>query len=238
MINCTSPERAAYGWDRDGGHADLLLAEENTLVALPDKLTFVDGSLVACGLGTVYEACRKAGVSGRDIVLVTGLGPVGLGTVMLSKAMGARVIGIEPTPERAKLAEKVGADLVLEPNHEIMRSLMEYTDGRGVEAAIECSGSTQARQFCLEATREWGRVVYVGEDGPASFEPGPFIHKQLTLYGSWVCGIAEMEELVDLLVRWKLHPERLVTHYFQLEQAKEAYEIFDCGKTGKVVIVW
>ncbi len=49
MISCSSPERAAYGWQRNGGHADFLLAEERTLVALPDELSYLDGAMVACG---------------------------------------------------------------------------------------------------------------------------------------------------------------------------------------------
>ena len=93
--------------------------------------------------------------------------------------------------------------------------------------------------MCLDLAREWGRVVFVGEGGTVSFAPSPLlIHKQLTLSGSWVCSLPQMEDLVEYLVRWRLHLEALVTHRFALEQAKEAYELFDSGKTGKVAIVW
>src|SRR3712207_3660040 len=71
--SCSSPHRAAYGWQRDGGHADLLLAEERSCVVLPDELDFVDGACIACGFGTAYEALVRGGVSGRDAVLITGL---------------------------------------------------------------------------------------------------------------------------------------------------------------------
>src|SRR5919112_6540353 len=50
MIGCTSPRRAAHGWQRDGGHAEYLLADEPTCILLPEPLTFVDGALVSCGL--------------------------------------------------------------------------------------------------------------------------------------------------------------------------------------------
>ena len=60
-ISCTSPVRRAYGWQRDGGHADLLLADEADLVALPDELSFVDGACVACGFGTAHEGLCRAG---------------------------------------------------------------------------------------------------------------------------------------------------------------------------------
>src|SRR5947209_3124514 len=96
MISCTSPLRAAYGWQRDGGHADYLLAEESTCVPLPDALSYVDGACVGCGFGTAYEALCRADVSGRDAVLVTGLGPVGLAAGLLAGAMGARLrIGLD-----------------------------------------------------------------------------------------------------------------------------------------------
>ncbi len=84
MIGCHSPGRSAYGWQRDGGHADFLLAEARTLLHLPEELTYADGALVACGFGTAYQGILRAGVSGRDRVLVVGLGPVGLGAVMLA----------------------------------------------------------------------------------------------------------------------------------------------------------
>ena len=83
MISCTSPQRKAYGWQRDGGMAEYLLAEEKDLVALPDSLTYTDGAQVACGFGTVYEGLEKIGICGDDDVLVVGLGPVGLAACMI-----------------------------------------------------------------------------------------------------------------------------------------------------------
>ncbi len=89
LIGCTSPLRAAYGWQRDGGHADHMVADEMTCLLLPDELSFVDGALVSCGFGTAYEGLLRLQVSGRDRLLVTGLGPVGLAAAMLGRAMGA-----------------------------------------------------------------------------------------------------------------------------------------------------
>ena len=237
MISCKSPERAAYGWQRDGGHAEYLLADERTLVALPDELSYVDGALVACGFGTSYAALLRADVSGRDRVLVTGLGPVGLGTALLARAMGATVTGFEVGPERRALAEEQGVETV-DPGDGVLARLLERTDGNGHEVTIDCSGNADARYLCLQAAREWGRVVFVGEGGTVAFEPSPLlIHPQLTVMGSWVCSIGQMEDLAEHLVRWNLHPETTVTHRFRLDEAAEAYELFDGGRTGKVVLV-
>src|SRR3954453_2300501 len=106
MISCSSPYRAAYGWQRDGGHADYLLADESTGVALPHALSWLDGACVACGFGTAYQALRRAGVSGRDAVLVVGLGPVGLAAGLLAKALCATVVvGADPVESRRDLAK-------------------------------------------------------------------------------------------------------------------------------------
>src|SRR5664280_3924727 len=69
LIGCSDPSRAAYGWQRDGGHAQYLLAEERTCIPLPDELSFVDGALVSCGFGTAYEGLLRLGVSGGDRLL-------------------------------------------------------------------------------------------------------------------------------------------------------------------------
>lgn len=78
MVGCTDDNRAAYGWQRDGGHAEYLLADEATCLVLPEPLTYVDGALVSCGFGTAYEALLRLEASGQDRLLITGLGPVGL----------------------------------------------------------------------------------------------------------------------------------------------------------------
>ncbi len=241
MISCRQPERAAYGWQRPGGHANFLLADERTLISLPDELSYLDGAMVACGMGTAYAACCRANVSGRDAVLITGLGPVGIGAALVCRALGARVVGVEFVPERQALAQGLGFTDVVAPGDErdVFAMLSEKTAGHGFEVAIDCSGNAEARHLCLNMAREWGRVVFVGEGGMVAFEPSPLlIHKQLTLYGSWVCSLPQMEELVEHLVRWKLHPEVMVTHTFPLDQARQAYELFDSDHTGKVAIVW
>lgn len=133
-ISCKSPFRAAYGWQRDGGMAPYILADEKDLVALPEPLTYKDGAQVACGFGTVYEAIEKIGVSGNDAVLVTGLGPVGLAALMLCKAMGANLlIGVEMNDYRINLAKELGlVDHVYKPD-EAYDQVMALTGGKGVE---------------------------------------------------------------------------------------------------------
>lgn len=242
MISCTSERyRRAYGWQRNGGMAPYILAEEKDLVQLPDSLTYTDGAQVACGFGTVYEGLEKIGVSGNDAVLVVGLGPVGLASLMLAKAMGAnKLIGADVVAERMDLAMKLGlADAVVPADGEALQKILGMTGGAGVERSVDCSGNDKGRQLAIRAARKWGRVVFIGEGGTVNFNPSPdIIHDQKTIYGSWVTNIWRMEELVERIVRWNIHPDNLVTHRFPLEKAGEAYALMADGKCGKVAVVF
>jgi len=240
MIGCTSPLRAAYGWQRDGGHADYLLADEHTCVALPDELSYLDGATVACSLGTAYEALTRAGTSGRDAVLVVGLGPVGLGAGLLARALGAApVVGVDVSLERLELARRLGAvDATVSAGDDAADAVLELTAGAGCEVTIDCSGSEAGRLTALAATRRFGRCVLVGEGGGLRLEVSPMlIHRQLTVFGSWVTSIGRMQELTERLVAWNLRPDVLVTDRHPLDEAAEAYRRADAGASGKVGLV-
>jgi threonine dehydrogenase-like Zn-dependent dehydrogenase len=158
---------------------------------------------------------------------------------MLAASSGAEVIGVDLVPERLELAERAGAAHVLMGGEGVAEQIIDLTGGRGTEVGLDCSGSAAGRLLCLEAARTWGRVVYLGEGGSVTLEPSPLLlHKQLTLHGSWVCGLYEMGELLGHLARKGLHPETTVTHKFPLAETKRAYDTFDAGDTGKVVISW
>lgn len=240
-VGCHSSLRAAHGWQRDGGHAEYLLAEEVSCLVLPEPLTWVDGALVSCGFGTAYEGLLRAEINGRDRLLVTGLGPVGLATAMLGRAMGATtVIGLDPSVERVQLAEQLSlVDVGASDPDTLADAVRESTGGLGCEVAIDCSGNASARETALRHTRAWGRCVYVGEGGSVSFDVSNLlIHKQIRLHGSWVTSVLHMEELLEHLVRWELHPEVVVTHRFALEDAADAYRVAAAGEAGKVCLVW
>lgn len=240
QIGCHGAARAAYGWQRDGGHAAYLLAEEVDCILLPDSLSYVDGALCACGFGTAYEALLRMKVCGRDRLLVTGLGPVGLAAAMLGRALGASfVIGTDVSPARLALASDLGlVDHAIEADDRPLERILEHTGGRGCEVSIDCSGAAAARLLALRGTREWGRCAFVGEGGTVAFDvSAELIHKQITLFGSWVTSLGHMAELVERLDRWGIHPDRTCTHRLPLDHASEAYQLAAAGQSGKVCIV-
>jgi len=239
MLHCLHAKRS-YGWDLHGGHADLILVDARNCVIIPNELSFVDGACCACGVGTAFQSLTRVGLSGRDIAVIVGLGPVGLGAVLLAKGMGATVIGVDLVPERVALARRLGADTVIDASHsDPVPVIKDLTDGEGAHVAMDYSGSAIGRNYALDAVRIWGRVAFVGEGNTTTIEPSPqILHKQLTVVGSWVFGLWQMHQLAAFLATKHIAIEQMVTHRFSLEKISEAMRLFDGGHTGKVVIVW
>ncbi|MFI6024749.1 zinc-binding dehydrogenase [Amycolatopsis magusensis] len=243
FISCTAPERQAYGWQRDGGHAHYLLAEESTCVPLPAELSYVDGALIACGFGTAYEGLRRIGVNGDGDLLVVGLGPVGLAAGMIGRGMGARrVVGVEVSAQRRRWADGLGVfDATIAPESSAERTAALVADavgGRGALTTIDCSGSKAGRATAIAGAAEWGRVSLVGEGGTLETEVSDaLLHKQLTLYASWVTSLTAMAELAVNLARWGVRPEQVVSDRFPLEEADKAYALAAGASEGKVVLV-
>ncbi|HEY2204096.1 MAG TPA: zinc-binding dehydrogenase [Pseudonocardia sp.] len=242
-ISCTEPARAAYGWQRDGGHARYLLAEEASCVALPDELSSVDGALIACGFGTAYEGLRRIGVNSEGDLLVVGLGPVGLAAGMVGRGMGARrVLGVEPSAARRAWADSLGVFDATVPADgrpaEVAAAVADTLRAPGAATTIDCSGSTAGRSTAIIAAAEWGRVSLVGEGGTLETEVSDtLLHKQLTLYASWVTSLSTMGELARALVRWRLRPEAVVSDRFPLDEADAAYALAAGASRGKVCLV-
>ena len=165
LVGCTDSGRAAYGWQRDGGHAPYLLAEEVTCLALPDDLTFVDGALVACAFGTAYEALLRIAISGSDRLLVTGLGPVGLAVALVARGLGVhQVVGVELDAARRELAESLGLiDVALGADAPIEE--LRGAFGRRLPRQRRCerlrrsSGSAEAASGHPRASRAMGQRV-------------------------------------------------------------------------------
>lgn len=230
-----------YGMSGHGGHAPYMrIVHPNMLVPLPDELSFEEGASISCGTGTAYLALKRLDVSGRDTLAIFGQGPVGLSGTMLAKAMGARVIAVDPAPERRALGREFGADEVLDPSAvDPVQAIRELTHGEGAETTLDCTGVPDARVAAVKSAAMWGRVCFVGEGNTTTFEISPdIIHKQLTIYGSWTFSTLGQAECARFVVDRKVPLKRLLTHHFALDQAAEAYQLFDTQTTGKGVFVF
>ena len=228
-----------YGVTAHGGHADYLRVPAKTIVPLPEELSFAEGAAVACGTGTAFSALKRMKLCGGDSLAVFGQGPVGLSATVLGVAMGARVIAVETSPERLKLAERFGADAVINAQHEDpVDALRELTHGVGVDLALDCTGAAAARRAAVRCVRTWGTACYVGEGGDVTLDVSPdLLRRQVTLIGSWTFSAMGMQECAEFIAKRRIPLERIFSDRWRLEQAAEAYRKFDTQTTGKGVFL-
>jgi 2-desacetyl-2-hydroxyethyl bacteriochlorophyllide A dehydrogenase len=228
-----------YGVTAHGGHADYLKVPAKTIVELPEELSFAEGAAVACGTGTAFGALKRMNLNGGDTLAVFGQGPVGLSATVLGVAMGARVIAVETSPERMKLAEEFGADAVVDASKEDpVQALKELTRGVGVDLALDCTGAAAARRAAVRCVKTWGTACYVGEGGDVTLDVSPdLLRRQVTLIGSWTFSAMGMRECAEFIANKRIPLERIFSHRWRLEQAAEAYRTFDTQTTGKGVFL-
>ena len=229
-----------YGATAHGGHAPYLKVPASTLVPLPESLPFATGAAISCGTGTAYGALQRVGLSGRDTIAVFGQGPVGLSAVQLAKAMGARVLAIDINPERRALAKDFGADAVIDPAaDDPVEAIRELTEGELLDVALDCSGASEARLAAVKSTRTWGTVCFVGEGGTVTLDVSQdLIRRQLTIVASWTFSSIGQADCARFIVERKIPVENLFTQRYSLDQAVEAYTLFDTQSTGKGVFVF
>ena len=229
-----------YGVTAHGGHADYLKVPAKTIVPLPEELSFAEGAAVACGTGTAYGALRRMKIAGGDTLAVFGQGPVGLSATVLGVAMGARVIAVETSPERIKLAEHFGADATIDASKEDpVDALRELTHGVGVDLALDCTGAAAARRAAVRCVKTWGTACYVGEGGDVTLDVSPdLLRRQVTLIGSWTFSAMGMQECAEFIAKKRIPLERIFSDRWRLEQAGEAYKKFDTQTTGKGVFLF
>ncbi len=224
-----------YGVTAHGGHAEYLKVPARTLVPLPEELSFVAGAAVSCGTGTAYGALRRMNLAGGSTLAVFGQGPVGISATLLGAKMGARVIAVEKNAERRALALKFGADVALDSEEKIK----DLTKGEGVDLALDTTGVAAARLAAIRSAKTWGTVCFVGEGGDVTIDVSrDMLRKQLTLIGSWTFSAMGQLECARFVADNRIDLDAIFSHRWKLEQADEAYRVFDTQSTGKGVIAF
>jgi len=227
-----------YGVTAHGGHAEYLKVPARTLVPLPEELSFSEGAAVSCGTGTAFGALRRMKLAGGQTLAVFGQGPVGLSATLLGAKMGARVIAVETNSDRLALAKQFGADALVDASKcDAVQALKDLTRGEGVDLALECSSAPAARLAAVRAVKTWGTACYVGEGGDVTLNVSPdLLRRQVTLIGSWTFSAMGMAECARFVADSGIKLDRIFTHRWKLDQAAEAYRVFDAQSSGKGVI--
>ncbi|HDZ20358.1 hypothetical protein LCGC14_0019440 [marine sediment metagenome] len=236
FVYCRDANTSMHGFSRDGFQAEYVRIKENQCLLLREHVTFEHGAVLQDPIGTPFHAIKRMGVEAGHVVGVFGLGPMGLGAVMIAAQKGCRVIGVEPIAFRRDLAMTLGAADVVDPAAgDIAEQIRELTGGEGLDRVLECCGRAEVLSAALDLAKPFGHVAIIGECDEATIQPsGHFNRKEVTLSGSTVFPMGEYDEITQLFADG-LPTDRFITHRFPIERAEEAYETFAAGQTGKVL---
>ena len=233
------PAWSCLGFDRDGGDAEYFTLPAVNCLKLDDSVSYAAGAVMTDMIGTQYHAQKRLRVSGEATVAIVGLGPMGSAGVMVAQAHGARVIAVDPLADRRDLARALGADATVDAAGDVLAQVLELTDGRGVDVAIDCSGSPAGQNAALDIARKKGRVALVGESRSTTINPSDqLIRKTLEVIGGWYFPLWEYDEIQRFIVRRGVPVERMVTHRFGIDDAPEAFRSFDQRETEKAIFAW
>lgn len=236
---CQDVPIKVYGNNSHGGHAHFIKVPANTLVTLADELSFETGAAISCGTGTAYGALRRMNISGNDTIAIFGQGPVGLSATQLAAAMGAKVIALDISEERLARAKEFGAWETVNPrSNDPVGAIKELTHGRGADLALDTSSSPDARISAIRSCKVWGTMCFVGEGGDVKIDVSPdLLRKQLTVIASWTFSTVGQAECAQFIIDRKIDVDKLFTHRWTLDQADEAYKLFDQQNSGKGVFL-
>ena len=233
--------RRSGGYWYDGAFTDSIVVPSAGIHRLPDSVSFQEGALIeplACVVHGVLELTR---IIAGDTVLITGPGPIGLAALQVAKAQGARIVmaGLAGDRERLGLAAELGADFTVSgDSEELLKGVGEITEGRGVDAVLECSGSEGAVNAGLAAVRKRGRFTQVGLFGKrvhVDFET--ISMKELKVTGALGQRRVSWQRAIRLIVEEKLGLAPLISHVMPLRQWQEAFDMCRRREGLKILLV-
>jgi threonine dehydrogenase-like Zn-dependent dehydrogenase len=240
MQLCVEGVAEVYGVTGHGAHARYMKCPARTLVPLPDELSFAAGASISCGTGTAWGALHRLGLQGDHTIAIFGQGPVGLAATLLAAQMGARVIALDTSEERLSRAKGFGADALINPktNENVVQAIRDLTHGRGAHLSLDASSSPTARANAVKCVRTWGKACFVGEGDVVTLDvSNDMLRRQVTIVGSWTFSTVGQAQCARYVADRGIDLDRLFTHKWKLEQADEAYKLFDAQTSGKGVIV-
>jgi 2-desacetyl-2-hydroxyethyl bacteriochlorophyllide A dehydrogenase len=209
-----------------------------TLRKVPEGLSDDVALFAGDVMGTGFHAIDSRPLAEDETVAILGMGPVGLCAVQAAKAAGAsEVIAIDTVEDRLKMAESFGATPVHLTEQDPRGEVKKLTERRGVDLAVEAVGNPEALDLALRLARKAGTVSVTGVyTERAEVHMGVLWIKALTLTSGHANVIKHLDRVLELLSEGKLDPAPLVTHHMKLDEAPDAYRVYDNREALKIVL--
>lgn len=227
------------GFDLDGTFAEYIVVPESNVVKLPENVSYEYGAISGCAVVTPYHAAKIGKISSGETIAIIGLGGVGIHAIQIAKKFGAeKVVGIDINPFKLKIAEKYGADYVINPiETNLVEEIKTFVDD-GVDVVFDFVGKEETIAQALKAVRRGGRVVLLGlVNKPIMFPVPELLYNEKQFLASIDHTRKDLVEVLDLINKGEIDLSRSITHFTSLNNLHEALDMFKAKKENFVRMI-
>jgi len=239
-------DKATFGFgeyygDLGGGQSEYVVVPlaDHSMEPIPPGMSDEQAIFVGDILATGYFGAERAEITPGDVVAVIGAGPVGLMATMCAQLFGpARTFVVDMVDSRLEIAQELGGIPINARDVHPVSAIQEQTGGLGADSSIECVGAAAAVDTAIRSVRGGGTISMVGVPSVVTGE-FPYLDiclKSLTFRAGWCNVQAYMRPLLDLIAAGRLKPDLIISHRMKLDDAAEAYRMFDAREATKIVL--
>jgi L-iditol 2-dehydrogenase len=244
--NNLDPNFDAFGITLDGAFAEYMhvpaeFIRQGNLMIISETIDPAIGALIE-PLACVLRGQNAVNLHSGDVVVIMGAGPMGILHLMLARFSGAaQILVSEPAHNRRAQSSEFGADCVIDPiNEDIKSEVMNASQGRGADVIIVATPSKSAQESALELAAIGGRVNLFGglpkEDPLIKFNSNIVHYKELIVTGTTACSTYDCMRAADLVNAGCLDLSPLITSRFPLKEANTAFRASEDGRNLRVTL--
>jgi L-iditol 2-dehydrogenase len=213
---------------------------ETGVYKLPADMSYEEGTFIE-PLACVVRGQRLADINKCDTVLIIGSGMAGILHIQLAKMKGAqKIFAADINSHRLKLAEKFGADHVIDAKGDLPKQLKENNNGRAADKVIVCTGAEKAAYTALECVDRGGTILFFAVPDPTINIPIPitqFWRNETTIRTSYGAAPRDLEEALQILAQKRVNVSDMITHRLDIREAAEGFRLVaEAGKSLKVIL--
>lgn len=225
----------------EGGQAEFVRVPfaDMTLTPIPDRLTDEDVIFVGDILSTPFTALTLARLRPGQSVAVVGAGPVGQLAVMCASLFGAApLFAIDLVPARLKEAKALGAIPINLSETDPFEAIGDYGVLNGVDLVLEAAGTAESVETAYSVARVGATIAIVGAlmDEPWPLSCGDNWLRAITVMPVLGNPLTHRYDLMRLIEAGRLTPASIISHTMGLDDATEAYRMFDHKEATKIVL--
>ncbi|KAA9000690.1 alcohol dehydrogenase catalytic domain-containing protein [Affinibrenneria salicis] len=225
ILNCKQVKQ--IGIHMDGAFAEYVAVPARLVIPLNDNLSFSEACLTE-PFSCVVRAHKKIGLSLAESVVIIGAGAIGNMHIQMARLLGAApIIALELNPQRAELALRCGADVVISEPEGALERIKDLTEGRGADVVIESVGHPALYQQALTFMRPGGRLLAFGLTEASTeipLKPYDIILKEQMIQGS-VAGMGEdMYQALQLLSHQRFDTTPFCAGIHPLDEVQQVFD--------------